>query len=128
MDAALDRVDSSVEAALRTLFPPATRDAAAGDAQQRAQDFAAQVALVRQQLEELRARADAPPEPRAAPEAALEREIADLQRDIRAKDAVLAKYRAALARHIDRLRRVDEENRACIDGFVMIFKETCYLI
>ncbi|KAJ2514825.1 hypothetical protein GGI11_003953 [Coemansia sp. RSA 2049] len=119
MDDLFDKLDKQVESALATLFP-ATADAArtgpAGDAQQRAQEFANQVALVHTQLAELKRRIEEPPAEDASPAAALEREIADLRQDIGAKNAVLAKHRAALARFADRLRTTDDENRRAVEG------------
>ncbi|KAJ2496091.1 hypothetical protein GGI11_008285 [Coemansia sp. RSA 2049] len=119
MDDLFDKLDKQVDAALATLFPPAadaTRTGPAGDAQQRAQEFANQVALVHTQLAELKRRIEEPPAEDTSPAAALEREIADLRQDIGAKNEVLEKHRATLARFAARLRRTDDENRRAVEG------------
>ncbi|KAJ2715177.1 hypothetical protein H4R19_001345 [Coemansia spiralis] len=116
VDALLDRLDKQVETALSTLFPPADTDAMLKDAQQRAQDFADQVAAAQTHLAELAARVGALPASPDTPAAALAKEVADLRNDIQAKDAALAKYRQIISGHIERLRAIDTENRAHIDG------------
>ncbi|KAJ2774449.1 hypothetical protein IWQ57_000815 [Coemansia nantahalensis] len=116
VDALLDQLDEQVGTALRTLFPAAEAGVAPKDAQQRAQDFASQVAAVHARLAEIKATVGELPATPDTPAAALEKEVADLRTDIQAKDAALAKYRQILGGHIERLRAIDAENRACIDG------------
>ncbi|KAJ1730259.1 hypothetical protein LPJ61_003112 [Coemansia biformis] len=117
MDALLSQLDEQVETALRTLFPAADdSNGAPNDAQQRAHDFAGQVSAVHVRLTELKGKADEPPSTADTPTAALEKDIAELRRDIQTKDAALAKYRQLLEGHVERLRQIDEENRAHLEG------------
>ncbi|KAJ2805906.1 hypothetical protein H4R20_001900 [Coemansia guatemalensis] len=116
MEALFDNLDENVETALRTLFPPAVKDSAAKDAQQRAQAFCNQVSTVHRQLTELKGKVDETPDVASAPRDILEKEISELRQDIQLKDEALAKYRKILNDHIDRLKRIDQENRNLIEG------------
>ncbi|KAJ2658267.1 hypothetical protein IWW48_004123 [Coemansia sp. RSA 1200] len=119
MDDLFDKLDKQVDSALATLFPPTEgppTTATTGDAQQRAQEFANQVALVHTQLAELKRRIEEPPTVDSSPAAALEREIADLRQDISTKNEVLEKHRATLAGFADRLHATDDENRKVVEG------------
>ncbi|KAJ1749712.1 hypothetical protein LPJ79_003507 [Coemansia sp. RSA 1821] len=115
MDPLLDKLDETVEGALQKLFPPAEKTAASRDAEQRAQDFAAQVSLVHGQFAELKSKLELPVVSNT-PRAKLEKEIADLRKDIRLKDAALSKYRAVLNEHVEKLRQIDSDNRRLIEN------------
>ncbi|KAI8322708.1 hypothetical protein GQ54DRAFT_259453 [Martensiomyces pterosporus] len=116
MDALFNRLDEQVETALQTLFPPANDISATSDAQQRAQDFATQVGIVHNQLIELKGKLDDLPSITNDPHAMLEKEIADLRQDIKAKDEVLERHRDTLSNCADRLNQVDRDNRAQLEG------------
>ncbi|KAJ1662912.1 hypothetical protein IW140_002795 [Coemansia sp. RSA 1813] len=117
MDELFDKLDKQVEAALGSLFPSTEGPSVTtSDAQHRAQEFSNQVALIHTQLVELKSKIEEPPTTGSSPLAVLEREIADLRQDIDAKNDVLEKHRATLARFSERLDETDKENRNAIEG------------
>ncbi|KAJ2006540.1 hypothetical protein H4R26_001305 [Coemansia thaxteri] len=116
MDELFAKLDDQVEATLKTLFPPADKALSARDAQHRAQGFSDKVSMVSRQLAELKGKMDEMPDVDSSPQAALRREIDELRRDIQLKDEVLDKHRQTLSECVERLQRIDRENRALIDG------------
>ncbi|KAJ2846834.1 hypothetical protein GGI22_006142 [Coemansia erecta] len=118
MDDLFDKLDKQVETALACLFPPTEEGAAVAtsDAQQRAQEFSNQVALIHTQLADLKSKIEEPPATGSSPLTALEKEIADLRQDIAAKNDVLEKHRATLARFAQQLNETDKANRKVIEG------------
>ncbi|KAJ2616674.1 hypothetical protein H4S08_000676 [Coemansia sp. RSA 1365] len=116
MEALFDNIDENVETAIRTLFPPAAKDLAAKDAQQRAQAFCNQVTVVHRQLTELKSKMDETPNDANTSKDILEKEISELRQDIQLKEEILAKYRKIMNDHIDRLKEIDQENRKLIEG------------
>ncbi|KAJ2077374.1 hypothetical protein H4R24_005178 [Coemansia sp. RSA 988] len=116
MEALFDKLDENVETAIRTLFPPAVKDSATKDAQQRAQDFCNQVTTVHRQLTELKGKVDESSDTASSPKDILEKEISELRQDIQLKEEALAKYHKILNDHIDRLKKIDQENRDLIEG------------
>ncbi|KAJ2742566.1 hypothetical protein GGI20_004392 [Coemansia sp. BCRC 34301] len=115
MDALFSKLDEQVEAALLTLFPPASKTPAISGAHRRAEEFSRQIGLVNNQLSELKAKLDSIPNTDTSPHAALRQEIDELRKDIQLKDEVLDKHRKTLSECAARLEQVDVENRLVIE-------------
>ncbi|KAJ2335612.1 hypothetical protein GGI00_001269 [Coemansia sp. RSA 2681] len=115
MDELFSKLDEQVEAALLTLFPPASKTPALSDAHHRAQEFSQQVDLVNSQLSEIKAKLDSIPNTDTSPHAALKQEIDELRKDIQLKDEVLEKHRKTLRECAAKLQQVDAENRLVIE-------------
>ncbi|KAJ1955409.1 hypothetical protein EC988_001896 [Linderina pennispora] len=116
MDELFNKIDAQVDIALGTLFPVASQIPETSDAQQRAQDFSAQVTQLHGQLLDIKQMIDALPNARNDPEMELHKEIQELTADIQAKNMVLEKHKEVLRMHAEKLRETDLENRRVISG------------
>ncbi|KAJ1812751.1 hypothetical protein LPJ56_003735 [Coemansia sp. RSA 2599] len=119
MNALFDKLDSSVEDALQTLFPPAlspdtttaTTSTTFTNAQQRAQEFANKVTAIHGLLTEIKAKAEEQPSINSSPETLLEKEISDIRQDIQLKTDVLGKHKRTLQTLSEKLRLIEQTNR-----------------